>query len=143
MGSFGGNLQKLPPNFSEVAFICGNHQTKRILGQLLRSLLQNPRNFSEVAPEVRPAVHTAPLRLVFGGSFRFFFCLGAGEGEEVCEQVAGAGRLVLKIEGGGSRPSKGWGGSVGEGGGVYGQNGVDFHFPVLCLLALGDIALKS
>ena len=26
------------------------------LGQLLRSLLQDPRNFSEVAPEVRPAV---------------------------------------------------------------------------------------
>ena len=46
--------QKLP--------LCGNHQTKRTLGQLLGSLLQNPRNFSEVAPEVRVAVHTAPLR---------------------------------------------------------------------------------
>ena len=34
------------------------------LGQLLRSLLQNPHNFSEVAPEVRPAVHTAALRLI-------------------------------------------------------------------------------
>ena len=30
---------------------------------ILRSLLRNPRNFSEVAPEVRPAVHAAPLRL--------------------------------------------------------------------------------
>ena len=47
--------QKLP--------LCGNHQTQRILGQLLRSLLQKPRNFSEVAPEVHPAVHTAALRL--------------------------------------------------------------------------------
>ena len=36
---------------------------QRVSGQLLRSLLQNPRNFSEVAPEVRPAVHTAALRL--------------------------------------------------------------------------------
>ena len=51
-----GDFQKLPPDFSEVTFICGNHQMKRMLGQLLRSLLQNPRNFSEVAPEVRPAV---------------------------------------------------------------------------------------
>ena len=47
--------QKLP--------LCGNQQTERISGQLLRSLLQNPRNFSEVAPEVRPAVHTALLCL--------------------------------------------------------------------------------
>ena len=37
---------------------------QRILGQLLRSLLQNPRNFSEVAPEVRPAVHTSLLCLI-------------------------------------------------------------------------------
>ena len=63
---------------------------QRILGQLLRSLLQNPRNFSEVALEVRPAVHTAllsltgarnprmksigPLRGVFFFFF-FHFCL--------------------------------------------------------------------
>ena len=37
---------------------------QRILGQLLRSLLQNLQNFSEVAPEVRPAVHAAPLHLI-------------------------------------------------------------------------------
>ena len=62
VGSFGGLLrscaltsQKLP--------LCGNHQTQRIWGQLLRSLLQNHRNFSEVASEVRPAVHTAALHL--------------------------------------------------------------------------------
>ena len=47
--------QKLP--------LCGNQQTERMSGQLLRSLLQNPRNFSEVAPEVRLAVHTALLCL--------------------------------------------------------------------------------
>ena len=35
------------------------------MGHLLRSLLQNPRNFSEVAPEVRPAMHTAPLCLAY------------------------------------------------------------------------------
>ena len=42
VGGFWGNFQKLPPNFSEVAFICRNQQMQRILGQLLRSLLQNP-----------------------------------------------------------------------------------------------------
>ena len=53
---------------------CGNHHTQRILGQLLRSLLQNPRNFAEVGSEVRPVVHTALLclteamRLVFSAS---------------------------------------------------------------------------
>ena len=71
VGGFGVNFQKLPPNFSEVAFMW-NHQTQRILGQLLRSLLQNPRNFSEIAPEVRPAVHTAPLRLKFPAFFPEF-----------------------------------------------------------------------
>ena len=40
-----------------------------MLGQLLKSLLQDPRNFSEVAPEVRPAVHTAPVCHI-GGSRR-------------------------------------------------------------------------
>ena len=55
-------FRSCPPT-SEKVPLCGNHQTKRILGQLLRSLLQNPRNFSEVAPEVRPALHTAALRL--------------------------------------------------------------------------------
>ena len=47
--------QKLPS--------CGHHQTQHILGQLLTSLLQSPRNFSEVALEVRPAMHTALLCL--------------------------------------------------------------------------------
>ena len=60
---FGGNFQELSPNFSKVAFM-GNQQTQRILGQLLRSLLQNPQNFSQVAPEVRPAVHVALLCLI-------------------------------------------------------------------------------
>ena len=49
-GVLGGifSREQLPPNFSEVA---------------LRSLLQNLWNFSKVAPEVRPAVHTVALRL--------------------------------------------------------------------------------
>ena len=34
------------------------------MGQLLRSLRPNPQNFSEVAPEVRPAVHMALLCLI-------------------------------------------------------------------------------
>ena len=76
MGDFGGNFQKLRPNFSEVASIYGNHQTQRILGQLLRSLLQNPWNFSEVAPEVRPAVHMPPLRLTEGRGCLEEGCLG-------------------------------------------------------------------
>ena len=62
MGGFGGTFQKLPPYFSEVAFMWKSPDATDS-GQLLRSLLQNPRNFSEVAPEVRPAVHTAALRL--------------------------------------------------------------------------------
>ena len=37
---------------------------QRVFGQLLRSLLQNPPNFSEVAPEVYPVVHTALLCLI-------------------------------------------------------------------------------
>ena len=48
-----GTSQKLP--FSE------NLQLQRILGHLLRSLFQNPRNLSEGAPEVSLAVHTALL----------------------------------------------------------------------------------
>ena len=41
---------------------------QRVSGQLLRRLLQNLRNFSEVAPEVHPAVHTALLCLTSGDS---------------------------------------------------------------------------
>ena len=62
MACFGGNFQKLPPNFSEVDFMSKSPDATN-LGQLLRSLLQNAWNFSEVAPEVRPAMHTAALRL--------------------------------------------------------------------------------
>ena len=40
-----------------------------MLGQLLRSLLQNPRNIPEVALEVRPAMHTALLCLKFRNNF--------------------------------------------------------------------------
>ena len=43
--------------------LCGNLQLQYIQGQLLGSLLQSPPNFSEVAPEVRPAVATALLCL--------------------------------------------------------------------------------
>ena len=57
----GGLFRSCPPTSRKLP-LCANHQTQRVLGQLLRSLLQNRRNFSEVAPEVRPAVHTAPLR---------------------------------------------------------------------------------
>ena len=57
-------FRSCPPTSQKLP-LCGNRQTQRILGQLLRSLLQNPRNFSEVAPEVRPAVHTAALRLTW------------------------------------------------------------------------------
>ena len=41
-------------------------QTERISGQLPRSLLRNAWHFSEVAPEVRPAVHAALLCLKEG-----------------------------------------------------------------------------
>ena len=58
VGVLGGIFRSCPRTSQKLPF-CGNHQTERILGQLLRSLLQNPRNLSEVAPEVRPAVHTA------------------------------------------------------------------------------------
>ena len=40
-----------------------DHQTQHIFGQLLRCLIQNSWNLWEVAPEVRPAVHTALLCL--------------------------------------------------------------------------------
>ena len=68
--SYGGPSEKFVGDFrscpltSQKLPLCGDRQTKRILGQLLRSLLQNRQNFSEVAPEVRPAVHTAPLCLI-------------------------------------------------------------------------------
>ena len=57
-----GRISEVAPNFSEVAFMWTSPDATHF-GQLLRSLLQNPWNFSEVAPEVRPAVHAAPLRL--------------------------------------------------------------------------------
>ena len=59
-----------------------------------------------------------------GGCFGFlFFCSGAGERTEVCEQVAGW--FVLKMEGGGSHPRKEWGGGTGVGEGVcaHGEGG--------------------
>ena len=62
MGDFGGIFRSCPLTSQNLP-LCGNQQTERMSGQLLRSLLQNPRNLSEVAPEVRPAVHTAPLCL--------------------------------------------------------------------------------
>ena len=67
-----GGFSEVAPITSQKLPVCGNHQTQRILGQLLRSLLQNSRNFSEVASEVRPAVHTAllPKHLL-----RLFFAL--------------------------------------------------------------------
>ena len=54
-----GVISRSRPLTSQKWRLGGNHQMERILAQLLRSLLQNPRNFSEAAPEVRPAVHTA------------------------------------------------------------------------------------
>ena len=79
--SYGGPSEKLAGGFgifrscpltSQKLPLCGNDQTQRILGQLLRSLLQTPPKFSEVAPgpEVRPAVHTAPLCLRFASNHR-------------------------------------------------------------------------
>ena len=64
-GRWGGIFRSFPLTSQKLP-LCGNHQTQSILGQLLRSLPQNPRNFSEVAPEVRPAVHTLFLRLTEG-----------------------------------------------------------------------------
>ena len=55
-----GGICRNYPLTSQKLPLRGNHETQRVLGQLLRGLLQNPRSFSEVAPEVRPAVHTAP-----------------------------------------------------------------------------------
>ena len=62
LGVLGGIFRSCPPTSQKLP-LCGNHQTQRNLRQLLGSLLQNPGNFSEVDPEVRPAVHTAALRL--------------------------------------------------------------------------------
>ena len=47
-----GEFSEFPPASQKLPE-CGNRQTQRILGQLLRSLFLNPRNFSEVAAEVR------------------------------------------------------------------------------------------
>ena len=64
MGGFGGEFsEELPTNFSEVAFVWKSPDATHF-GATSRSLLHNSRNFSEVAPEVRPAVHTALLCLV-------------------------------------------------------------------------------
>ena len=58
-----GGIFRSCPLTSQKLPLCGNQQTEHISGQLLRGLLQNLRNFSEVAPEVRPTVHMAPLCL--------------------------------------------------------------------------------
>ena len=65
VGDLGVIFRSCPPTSQKLP-LYGNHQTQLILGQLLRSLLQNPRNFSEVAPEVRRAVHMAALCLNLG-----------------------------------------------------------------------------
>ena len=62
VGGFGGIFRSCPLTSQKLP-LSGNQQAGRISGQLLRRLLQNPRNFPEVAPEVRPAVHTALLCL--------------------------------------------------------------------------------
>ena len=62
VGVLGGIFRSCPITSQKLP-LCGNRRTQRILGQLSGSLLQNPGNFSELAPEVRPAVHTAALRL--------------------------------------------------------------------------------
>ena len=88
-GGFWGEFSEVARSFSEVAFTCGNHRTQRILGQVLRSLLQNPENFSKVASEVRPAVHTAPLCLRVPKSLFMCFCTGRvipNEGENAHKQ---------------------------------------------------------
>ena len=54
-------VDRRSPRTSQKLPCGGNLQTQRVIGQLLRSLLQKPQNFSEVAPEVHPAVHTAFL----------------------------------------------------------------------------------
>ena len=51
VGGLGGIFRSCPPTSQRLP-LCGNHQMQRILGQLLGSLLQNPWNSSEVAPEV-------------------------------------------------------------------------------------------
>ena len=57
VGVLGGIFRSCPQTSQKLS-VCGNLQTQRVWGQILRSLLQNPQNFSEVAPEVRPPVHT-------------------------------------------------------------------------------------
>ena len=64
-----GGISRSCPVTSQKLPLCGNRQMQRILGQFFRSLLQNRRKFSEVAPEVRPAVHTAALRFTNVGKF--------------------------------------------------------------------------
>ena len=56
-----GGIFRSRPLTSQKLPLCGNQPTECISGQFLRSLLPNPHNFSEVAPEVRLVVHTALL----------------------------------------------------------------------------------
>ena len=89
VGGLGGIFKSCPVTSQKLP-LCGNHQTQCILGPLLRSLLQNPRNFSEVAPEVRPAVHTAALRLSLRDDTT---CIFSG----TCKGVVDHVQLALKI----------------------------------------------
>ena len=66
VGGFGGNFQKLRPNFSEVAFMWRSPDARHFGATSEKIPPKTPTNFSEVAPEVRPAVHTAALRLTLG-----------------------------------------------------------------------------
>ena len=58
-----GRIRKIgPARYKWLQHEC-RVRKQHMLGQLHRSVLQTPRTFSEVAPEVRPAVHTALLCL--------------------------------------------------------------------------------
>ena len=58
--SYGGASEKFVARTAQKLPFYKNIQTQRILEQFLRGLLQNPRNFSEVAPEV----HLRCIRLL-------------------------------------------------------------------------------
>ena len=62
VGSFGGNFQKLSPNFSEVA--CMEITRRNVFwGNFLESCFRTPGTSQKLPPEVRPAVHMTSRRL--------------------------------------------------------------------------------
>ena len=81
---FAGVIGGIYRSCSQKLCLCRNLQLQDILGHLLRILLQNPPNFSEVAAEVRPAVATgfSVLHLFPPSGLLWLVCPCAGEKED-------------------------------------------------------------